>query len=135
MLDLSKNNLAEQAEAGYEFELLLPGTKDKTGAFVKVRGSNSKVVRAYARKKYQEMQLRDKMAKRKGKDDEMTIEEAEDLAIESAVMRVIGWKGIAEDNKEIAFSKENAERVLREHSWIREQIMEESEDLLNFRPD
>jgi hypothetical protein len=46
MLDLKVQNLAEQSETGYEFELLYPGSKDKTGAFVKVRGAQSKTVRA-----------------------------------------------------------------------------------------
>lgn len=133
MLDLKVKNLAETSEAGYEFELLFPGSQEKTGAFVKVRGGNSKIARAFARKKYTEYKQRETMAKRKGRDDEMTLDEAEDTAIETAIVRVISWRGIAEDGVEIPFTKENAERILREHDWIRTQVVEESDNLLNFQ--
>lgn len=133
MLDLKVQNLAEQAEAGYEFELLYPGTDEKTGAFVKVRGAQSKVVRAYARKKYNEYRLREQQAKRKGKEDEMTLDEAEDMSIDTAINRIIDWKGITEGGVEVPFTKENAERILRDHSWIREAVVSESDMLLNFQ--
>jgi hypothetical protein len=133
--DLNKNNFADAAEAGFEFELLLPGTQEPTGAFITVRGDQSKTVKAYARKKYAEFKLREQQAKRRGKDvDDMTIEEAEELSIEAAVVRVIGWKGISEGKTDIAFSKENAERIFKEHPWIKDAVMEEASQLLNFRP-
>ena len=134
MLDLKVQNLAEQSETGYEFELLYPGSKEKTGAFVKVRGAQSKTVRAYSRKKYNEYRVREQAAKRRGKEQEdITLDEAEDLAIESAIIRIIGWKGITEGGVEVPFTKENAERVLREHSWIREEITLNSDELINFQ--
>lgn len=133
MLNLTKTNFAESAEAGHEFELLLP-TGESTGAFIKVRGDQSKTVKAYARKKFNEFELKKKAARARGKDDDLTLEEAEELAIEAAVIRIIGWRGIGDDNGEIAFTEENAKRILKEHSWIREQVMEESSLLINFRP-
>jgi hypothetical protein len=135
MLDLKKTNYAESAEAGYEFELLLPGTNEPSGAFITVRGDQSKTVKAYARKKYGEFKAREQMNRRRGKEEEMTLEEAEDLAIEAAVVRVIGWKGISDGGDTVAFNKENATRVFREHPWIREQVMEVAQDILNFRPE
>ncbi len=51
-LDLAKTNLADAADAGYEFEVKLPGTGDPTGAFITVRGEMSKTVKAYARQKF-----------------------------------------------------------------------------------
>lgn len=135
-LDLAKTNLADAADAGYEFEIKLPGSGEGTGAFVTVRGEMSKTVKAYARQKFREFQLREQQAKRRGKTvDDLTLEEAEEMAVESAVVRVIGWRGITENGKEVAFSKENAERIFTEHSWIREQVMEESNQILNFRPE
>lgn len=133
-LDLAKTNLSEAADAGYEFEIKLPGSGEGTGAFITVRGEMSKTVKAYARQKFREFQLKEQQAKRRGKaNEDLTLEEAEDLAIETAIVRVIGWRGITENGKEVAFSKENADRIFREHSWIREQVMEESGQLLNFR--
>ena len=135
MFDLSKNNFAEIAEAGYEFELKLPGTGEGTGAFITIRGDQSKTVKAYARKKYAEFKLKEQQAKRRGKEaEDMTLDEAEELAIESAIVRVIDWKGLAENGKEIPFTKENAERIFKEHPFIREAVTEEAGQLLNFRP-
>ncbi len=133
-LDLAKTNLAEAADAGYEFEIKLPGSGEGTGAFITVRGEMSKTVKAYARQKFREFQLREQQAKRRGKQsEELTLEEAEEMAVEAAVIRVISWRGITENGKEVTFSKETAEKIFTEHSWIREQVMEESNQLLNFR--
>lgn len=133
-LDLVKTNLSEAADAGYEFEVTLPGTGDPTGAFITVRGEMSKTVKSYGRQKFREFQLREQQAKRKGKTvDDISLEEAEELSIENAIVRVISWRGITESGKEVPFTKENAERIFREHSWIKDQVMEESGQLLNFR--
>jgi hypothetical protein len=132
--DLAKHNYTEIAEAGYEFELKLPGTGEGTGVFITVRGDQSKTVKAFGRKKYSEFKLREQQAKRRGKDvEDMTLEEAEELSVESAIVRVIDWKNITENGKEVAFTKENAERIFKEYSWIKDQVMEESGQLLNFR--
>ena len=134
--DLAKHNYTEIAEEGYKFELKLPGTGEGTGVFITVRGDQSKTVKAFGRKKYSEFKLREQQAKRRGKEvDDMTLEEAEELSIESAVVRVIAWENITENGKEVAFTKENAERIFKEHSWIKDQVMEEAGQLLNFRPD
>ena len=133
--DLNKKNLSEIAEAGYEFELRIPKSNEKTGAFVTVRGDQSKIVKAHIRKKFDEIQVREANNKRKGKAGEvppMTLEEYEEDAIKEAVVRIISWKGIEEDGKPVPFTKENAVRILSEHSWIREQIQEEASEQLNF---
>jgi hypothetical protein len=135
MLDLSKNNPAEIAEAGFEFNIVLPdGTE--TDAKIKVRGRNSPVVKAHARKVFKELQMKEQAARRRGKEaEDLSLEEAEELAVRNAVVRIISWSGIAEDGKEIAFSKEEAERILTKYTFIREQVMEESDNILNFRHD
>jgi hypothetical protein len=131
--DLKNHNYTEIAEAGYEFELKLPGTGEGTGAFITVRGDQSKTVKAFGRKKYSEFKLREQQAKRRGKDvEDMTLEEAEELSIESAVVRIITWKNISENGKDVPFTKENAERILKEYPFIKDQILEEAGSLLNF---
>jgi hypothetical protein len=131
--DLKNHNYTEIAEAGYEFELKLPGTGEGTGAFITVRGDQSKTVKAFGRKKYSEFKLREQQAKRRGKEaDDMTLEEAEELSIESAVVRIITWKNISENGKEVPFTKENAECILKEYPFIKDQILEEAGSLLNF---
>ena len=131
--DLKNHNYTEIAEAGYEFELKLPGTGEGTGAFITVRADQSKTVKALGRKKYSEYKLREQQAKRRGKDvEDMTLEEAEELSIESAVVRIITWKNISENGKDVPFTKENAERILKEYPFIKDQILEEAGSLLNF---
>lgn len=134
MFDLSKNNLSKVAESGYEFELVLPGSLEPTGAFVTVRGEQSPAVKAYGRKKFMEYQQKQKIAKRKGKEEDFDLDEAEDMGVESAYVRMIGWRGIAEDGKAVEFNEANAKRILKEHPWIREQVNEASSDILNFQP-
>jgi hypothetical protein len=131
--DLTKNNLSEKAEAGYEFELLIPEVQEKTGAFITVRGAQSPKVKAHGRRIFTMLQTKEQVAKRKGKDvDPMTLDDAEDMAVDAAFVRIISWKGIEENGKAVEFNEDNAKRILREHSWIREQVLAESDLLSNF---
>ena len=132
-LDLAITNIAAEAEAGYEFELLHPATGEGTEGFIKVRGEKSKTVQNHARKVVNEMQKREKVAKGKNKDVDLSIEELESLAIDRAIVRIISWRGIQEAGQDVPFTRENAERILKDHPWIREAVIEESENLLNFR--
>jgi hypothetical protein len=133
--DLGKNNLSAAADAGYEFELIYPATEEKTGAFVKVRGEASKIVKAFGRKKYAENEAKRIQDARKGKDTSaIDLDELEDLAIESAIVRIISWRGITDGGEEVVFTPDNARKILKEHDWIRKQVLEESSQILNFRP-
>jgi hypothetical protein len=134
-LDLAKNNLSVAADIGHEFEVRLPGTNEATGAFITVRGEESKTVKAFGRNKFKEFQQKQVQARRRGKDvEEMSLEDAEELAVETAVVRVMNWRGITDNGEEVKFSPEAATKIFKEHSWIREQVMEESSQILNFRP-
>lgn len=131
--DLTKNNLSEKAEAGYTFELMIPEVQEKTGAFITVRGVQSPKVKAHSRRVFAQLQFKEQQAKKKNRDLEpMTLDEAEDMAVDAAFVRIIGWKGIEENGKALEFNEDNAKRVLREHSWIREQVLSESDQLTNF---
>lgn len=133
MFDLKKNDPAKAAEVGFEFAVVLPdGTE--TDAKITVRGANSPTVRNYSRRVYQEFKTKEQQAKRRGREpEEMTLEEAERLAAETAAVRVISWQGIAEDGQEVKFSQAEAERIFKEYPFIREQVMEQSENIFNFR--
>jgi hypothetical protein len=133
MFDLKKNDPAKAAEVGYTLDLTLPdGTK--TDAKITVRGANSPAVKNHARRVYQEFKVKEQQAKRRGKEPEdLTLEEAEDMAAEAAAVRVIGWVGIAEDGKEIQFTKDEAERIMKAYPFIREQVMDASDSIFNFR--
>lgn len=134
MLDLAKTNVAEAAEAGAEFELLLPKSNAPTGAFVKVRGEEAEVVRKHGRKVFNESQAKAAMLRKRGKEEAgMTLEEAEEQLTEAAIVRVISWRGVAENGKEVEFNAENAKRIFKQHPWIRDQILEESKGIIYFQ--
>lgn len=133
MLDLKKNDPAVKAEAGFTFNVELPNGEVSESAKITVRGATAPAVKNYGRKVYQEFKMKEQAAKRRGKEvEELTLEDAEDLAVQSAVVRVIGWEGIAEDGKEIVFSKDEATRILTAYPFIRMQVMEQSDNILNF---
>lgn len=134
--NLKKNNPVTIAEAGFEFAVELPdGTK--TDAKIKIRGRNSKKVTDFFRLILSQEEMRKTAAKRRyGKEaDDMTSEQAEDFSIRNAASRIISWSGFTDgdDDKEVKFSPEAAEAMMREHLYIRTQVLEASDDVLNFR--
>ena len=137
MLNLSKTNVAQLEEAGYEFELIVPDTVEGTGAFIKVRGKDSKIARQHSRKMFQEAQMKEQKARRQGKDaPQPTLEEIEESINKTAYLRIISWRGMSEDGKtELPFNEENALRILNEHDWIRTAVLENSNDGSKFRFD
>ena len=131
--DIINDDYSKSAETAFEFELKLPTGAD-SGAKLQVIGGQSSTIRNYNKRKYQEYQQRQQIAKRKGREDEMSLDDAEELAIENAATRLVGWTGIQEKGKDVPYSKEKANEILKQHPWIREQVIQESEDILNFTP-
>jgi hypothetical protein len=133
MLDLSKNNPAEVAEEGFEFAVVLPdGTV--TDAKIKVRGSSSKKVRDHGRQMFREMQIKEEQARRRSKPVEQpSLEELEEKAAVAAAVRVISWSNMGEDGEPIPFSQENAERLFKKYPFLRDLVIEESDNIHNFR--
>ena len=130
--DLKKNNLADKAESGFEFEIKLPEIGTPTGMFFTIRGQKAKKVKEYSRKKFKEINDRIKYNQKFKKDEDFTPEEAEELSVDAAVVRVISFKGVFEDGVEVEFNESNLRRILSEHDWIREQIIQESDNIVNF---
>lgn len=129
--DIVKTNIAELAETGYEFEVKLPdGTPSEF--FITVRGQHSPKVKAYSKRVFNQMQIKEQQAKRKGKELDISLEDAEDMAVESAVVRIVTWRGLEEDGKEVKFTEDNAKRIMRDLDWVRAQVLEESDIAANF---
>lgn len=131
-MELNLLNLGVQADDGYDLVLQHPINGEDLDGVIRVRGDKSRAVQQFSRKRITEMQKRERMLKGKGKDENLTIEELEAMAVESAIVRVISWKNIKKDGEELPFTKENAEVVFKEYDWIRQQVMEASEELKNF---
>ena len=130
--DIVKTNLAEKAELGYEFEVKLPDGSP-TDFYITVRGTQSPKVKAYSKKVFNQLQVKEQQAKRKGKQDQpVDLDEAEETLIKSAVARIVTWKGLEEDGKEVKPTEENFKRIMREQDWIRSQVLEEADIAANF---
>lgn len=130
--DLVKDNISNTHEAGYTFEVATPAG-DKTGIKITVRGEHSATVRNHGRKVYQEMKMKEQQAKRRGKEYELELDEAEEMSAESAAVRTISWEGVVENGKKTEFSKEEAKRIYLAHPWIREAVIEVSNNVFNFQ--
>ena len=131
--DLQKVNFSQAAEAGYTFSLKLPTGAD-SGAKLTILGDMSPAVKLYNRKKAQEYLQRQAMLKRKGKEEDIDLDNYEENSIEACLVRLIGWDGIEENGKAVEFSKEAAREKLLKLEWVREQIIQEAADVGNFIP-
>jgi hypothetical protein len=78
------------------------------------------------------MQIKEQQMKRKGREVEFNLEDAEDMAVESAAIRIVAWRGLEEDGKEVKPTEENFKRIMREQDWIRSQVLDESDIAANF---
>lgn len=131
--DLATQNYSTAAEQGFTFNLVLPdGTE--SDAKLTVIGDLSATVQNYSKRKYKEIKSQIDQAKRRGKEWEPSLEDAETEAIEGCLVRLIGWEGFTDNGKKVEFSKEKATEVLQQHPWIRELIYEASREVLNFTP-
>ena len=130
--DIKKTNLAEQAEAGYEFEVKLPDGSS-TDFYITVRGNLSPKVKKFSKDLFNQLQLKELQAKRKGKADQpVDLEEAEETLIKSAVARIVTWKGLEDDGKVVEPTQENFVRIMTELDWVRKQVLDESDNDANF---
>lgn len=129
--DIVKTNLAEKAEAGFEFEVKLPDGSP-TDFFITVRGTQSPKVKAYSKKVFNQLQIKEQQAKRKGKENDFSLEDAEDMAVASAAVRIVSWRGLLEDGKVVEFNEDNASRIMRELDWVRSQVLDEADIAANF---
>ena len=130
--DIKLNNLSEKAEAGYEFEVKLPdGTS--TDFFITVRGNQSPKMKKYSKDLFNKMQMKELQAKRRGKGEQpVDLDEAEATLIESAVARIVTWKGLEDGGKVVEPTQENFVRIMTDLDWVRKQVLDESDNAANF---
>ena len=130
--DIKLTNLSEKAEAGYEFEVKLPDGSS-TDFYITVRGNQSPKIKKFSKDLFNKMQMKELQAKRKGKGEQpVDLDEAEATLIESAVARIVTWKGLEDDGKVVEPTPENIKRIMQELDWVRTQVLEESDNAANF---
>ncbi len=131
--DIKLNNLSEKAETGYEFEVKLPdGTS--TDFFITVRGDLSPVVNKYTKQLATKQMMKEIQDKKRNKGEQpLDFDELETQLTEAASIRVITWRGLEEGKGNVTEpTPENVKRILTQHTWIREQILEEGGNKANF---
>ena len=131
--DIKLNNLSEKAETGYEFEVKLPdGTS--TDFFITVRGDLSPVVNKYTKQLATKQMMKEIQDKKRNKGEQpLDFDELETQLTEAAGIRVITWRGLEEGEGNVTEpTPENIKRILTQHTWIREQILEEGGNKANF---
>ena len=131
--DIKLNNLSEKAETGYEFEVKLPdGTS--TDFFITVRGDLSPIVNKYSKQSATKQMMKEIQDKKRNKGEQpLDFDDLEAQLTEAASIRVITWRGLEEGKGNVTEpTPENITRILTQHTWIREQILEEGGNKANF---
>jgi hypothetical protein len=127
LVSLDDLDLVSECSDSYEFELQDAKGKD-TGIFISVVGSHAEKVRSWQFKRTNEIRTRMAIAKRKGKENDITLAEDDaELGAESMAIRVTGWRGIKEE-----CNFQNAVKLCYRNPVFAEQIFRESENLANF---
>ena len=131
--DIKLNNLSEKAETGYEFEVKLPDGIS-TDFFITVRGDLSPVVNKYTKQLATKQMMKEIQDKRRNKGEQpLDFDELETQLTEAASIRAITWRGLEEGEGNVTEpTPENVKRILTQHTWIREQILEEGGNKANF---
>ena len=133
--NITEMNFAQIAEEGFGFELKNPLKGDGLEAYITVRGKLSPKMKKYNKSVFNKLQAKEIQNKKRGKDDRLDLEEAEQMQREAALARIISWKGIEiEKGKELGNTEAEFKEVLMnpDNSWIVEQIIEESDNSANF---
>jgi len=127
-LDITSFDAVADSDGGFEFELLGTDGMTGTGVYVTVLGRHADAVVAWGNKVFNATTRETQMAARKGKMVEpKTLDELRDQNIEGAVIRVTGWRNVAQDYTAELMKK----TLLRNPHWLG-QIVEQSENLANF---
>lgn len=131
-IDLANIDLAKDCDAGFEFELTHPITKQGLGMFITVLGKESDVFRGLVRKRTNDRLRKQQDRQRRNKSEEVpTIEQIEAEAIDLLVTCTTGFRELV-FNGPLTFTPENARKLYTERPWVRSQVDEAVGDLENF---
>lgn len=133
MFDLkSLPSVKAASEAGHRFEPRYPGG-EPIGATITVRGPESEPVKRLVREQMAQLQQREALARKRGRDAEaLTLEELRQQSIDLAVAYTIDWEGFASAGEPMAPTEANLRAVYTDHSWLRRQVIDEAQELGNF---
>ena len=131
--DARQPSAADACDAGHAFEPVYPGTSTGIGATFTVRGPRSPRVREHARRQFEQVQQRELAARKAGKLAEAPpLDELDASLTDMAVAYTMGWQGVEENGTPLPFSEDAARRLYTDHTWLREQVIAEGQDLGKF---
>ena len=109
---------------------ILNSKEQPTGVIIKVIGSESQPVREFQDKYLKKSQAAKFKEQKTGKPEILGVDQIENIEIESAMVRTVGWSGVSLDGEtEAVFNAENARLLFSKYRALREQVIRASEDL------
>jgi hypothetical protein len=129
LLSIDDLDLTAASDTPFDLEILnIKGVK--TGIIIQVLGSESEKVQEWTNRQANRIRTQATQKSVTGKDKVRTAEEDDEYIIESAAVRVVGWKGLKDE-----YTKENATRLMSRNVHVRMQVLTASNDLGNYSKD
>ena len=129
LVDIDDLDLTTASDTPFDLEVL--NTKGvKNGIVIQVLGSESEKVQEWTNRQANRIRTQATQKTVTGKDRVRTAEEDDEYIIESAAVRVVGWKGLKDE-----YTKENATRLMSRNVHVRMQVLTASNDLGNYSKD
>jgi len=129
LLSIDDFDLSTASDTPFDLEVL--NTKGvKTALTLQVLGSESEKVQEWTNRQANRIRTQATQKSVTGKEKVRTAEEDDEYIIESAVVRIVGWSGLAEP-----FNKENATRLMARNVHARMQVLQASNELGNYSKD
>lgn len=129
LLSIDDLDLTTASDTPFDLEILnIKGVK--TGIIIQVLGSESEKVQEWTNRQANRIRTQATQKSVTGKDKVRTAEEDDEYIIESAAVRVVGWKGLKDE-----YTKDNATRLMSRNVHVRMQVLTASNDLGNYSKD
>ena len=125
-IDILSFNAVAESEQGAKVALKHADGSD-VGITLFVLGRHADVVQKFTSKTFHKMQREEALAKKRGKDNILNIEEMREQGLESAVIRVTGWEGVQQ-----SFDVGILRDALKRNPHWQDQVLEASNDDSNF---
>jgi hypothetical protein len=134
LVDIDDLDLTTASDTPFDLEVL--NTKGvKNGIVIQVLGSESEKVQEWTNRQANRIRTQATQKTVTGKDRVRTAEEDDEYIIESAAIRIVGWKNVGKGGAPLLYSLENALWLMSRNVHVRVQVLTASNDLGNYSKD
>jgi|WetSurMetagenome_2_1015567.scaffolds.fasta_scaffold82299_3 hypothetical protein len=130
-MDLKQLDSVAAANEGRELIIIDPATNKDTDIKIILAGMDSEIYqkldREASRKRFKMLKKRQEL--------NLTPEEVEEEQLQLLVSCTLGWSGMTEGGKELAFNSSEARRVYQQYPVIKRQVMAFVGSEANFLPE